>query len=116
MEATAAGDPARARHLDAAIQLGRRWVATPQFTWREGHYVDLGYDLLWFVQIARQHPDAIEADETLRRFVEVTFPAQRSGEQACRAGWPRQWNPYDSYLEEDRREAWFNGWDHELHR
>ena len=110
MEATAAGDPRRTHHLSDAINLGRRWVPSPHRD-GDGHYVDLGYDLLWFVQIAQQHPAAIAADETLQHFVQVTFPVQRQGMRAYRAGWPRNWNPYDSYLWEERRDTWFAGWD-----
>jgi hypothetical protein len=108
MEATATGDTCRrSRAFAQALGLSRRLVVTP---WGH-HYVDLGYDVLWFVQIALQHPEALAADPTLNHFVHVTFPTSRQGERDARAGWGRQDNPYDAYIDEERHDAWLAGWE-----
>lgn len=113
MEATATGDNCRRiRAFDQALQLSRRFVRVtkPTQTWK-GYYVDLGYDVLWFVQIALQHPEALAADPALNHFVHVTFPTTRQGERAARADWGRHDNPYDAYIDEERHNAWLAGWD-----
>jgi hypothetical protein len=111
MRLTAAGDRRqRDLHLDAAIGLGRRRL--PDLPGLRGpRYESLGYNLLWFVQIAREHPDALAADATLRHAVEVRYPALRKGWLAQRHHSPREWNPFDSYTQEEQHACWLFGWD-----
>lgn len=111
MEAVATGDNwQRRRAFDQALQLARRLRPKP-WTTAGGRFEDLGYDVLWFVQIALQHPEALAADPVLNHFVQVTFPTTRQGERAARADWGRHDNPYDAYTDEERHNAWLAGWE-----
>jgi hypothetical protein len=73
-----------------------------------------GYHILWFTQIARQHPVALERRDDLRKIVQRIEDQHRGffrGRREFKAGYPRYDNPYCGYTQCDLYEAWHAGWD-----